>query len=156
MPLKRVVDLVLGSVLASAAAPIILLLALMVAVRLQAWPFFSQVRIGKDRRLFRLPKLRTLPSCVPPYACKASFARVKIPALCAFLRRTHLDELPQLFLVLPGTMSLVGPRPKMPDWAEPIDEAYASLRTTVRPGCTGLWQIGKHSHLRVADTPAYD
>ena len=155
-PLKRAVDVVGGTVLCVLAAPAILLLAALVAFELRAWPFFVQERIGKGGALFRMPKLRTLPRTVDPYTDKHSFDGHGRDGVVGFLRRSHLDELPQLFLVPIGTMSLVGPRPKMPDWAEPIEREYGLLRTRVSPGCTGLWQIGQHAHYRVADTPIYD
>ena len=155
-PLKRAVDILVGAALCILAVPPILVLATLVAIQLRTWPFFVQERIGKDGSLFRMPKLRTLPRTVDPYTDKQSFDGHGNNGVAGFLRRSHLDELPQLFLVPTGTMSLVGPRPKMPDWAEPIDPEYGRLRTTVSPGCTGLWQIGQHTHYRVADTPVYD
>jgi lipopolysaccharide/colanic/teichoic acid biosynthesis glycosyltransferase len=156
MSLKRGVDVLIGSVLAALAIPLVLLFALIVLVELRTQPFFWQERVGRNGRLFRMPKLRTLPNEVHPYTSKDTIREDSIPSFCGYLRRSHLDELPQLFLVPLGKMSLVGPRPKMPDWAEPIDPLHGSLRTSIQPGCTGLWQVGKDTHLRVADCPDYD
>jgi lipopolysaccharide/colanic/teichoic acid biosynthesis glycosyltransferase len=130
--------------------------AVIVAIELRAWPFFTQNRIGKRGELFRMPKLRTLPVSTNPYAEKGSLRMEELPRISRFLRRSHIDELPQLLLVPLGLMSLVGPRPKMPDWVEPIEPEFAYARTRVRPGCTGLWQVGHDSVLRVADSPEFD
>src|SRR5215217_2594374 len=73
-----------------------------------------------------------------------------------FLRTHHLDELTQLYLVPLGGLSLVGPRPKMPDRFEPVHPVYAAARTRVPQGCTGLWQIGSHKHLLPNESPQYD
>lgn len=150
---KRLVDIALGSLLAIAAVPIVVLLAIAVAIALREWPFFTHDRVGKDGELFRMIKIKTLPSNVPPYADKNDLDLYAIPALCRFLRATHIDELPQLLLVLRGKMSLVGPRPH---WDEPIDPHFLDVRTSVRPGCTGLWQLGHHRHLNAVAEPSYD
>ena len=115
MGVKRGVDIVVGTVLAVVALPLILVLAVGAAVTLRAWPIFVQDRIGKDGRTFRLPKVRTLPPDTASSTDKYSLSKVRIPAFGRVLRRTHLDELPQLLLVPFGLMSLVGPRPEMPE-----------------------------------------
>ena len=88
-------------------------------------------------------KMRTLPTSCPSYTDKHQLDHVHIPAFCRLLRRLHLDELPQLVLVLWGHMSLVGPRPEMRHLHEQIDPDFARVRTSTRPGCTGLWQISE-------------
>jgi len=153
---KRMVDMALGTALALVALPLIVVMAIGVAATLRAWPFFSQVRVGRRGRLFTFIKLRTLPPAVHPYTLKPAIREVRIPWFTRFLRDRHLDELPQLFLVVTGRMSLVGPRPKMPDEFEPVDSAYAEVRTTVRPGCTCLWQIGEHTSGLPNESPDYD
>jgi UDPglucose 6-dehydrogenase len=153
---KRLLDLVLGIPLAMAALPLIAVFALGIAVSFRCWPFFSQWRTGKDGKPFRFLKIRTLPPNTPAYASKFTLEEDSLPWLARFLRKQHLDELPQLLLVPLGKMSLVGPRPKMPDDHEPIDPTFGYLRTTVPQGCTGLWQIGEHAHLRVCDSAEYD
>ena len=154
--MKRATDIFLGGLLAIVAAPLILVLALVLALSLRAFPFFVQERVGLDGRRFRLVKLRTLPRTTPPYADKYSIAGVKIPRVARVLRRLHLDELPQLFLVPIGRMSLVGPRPEMPALHDRLPGNFAEQRTSVRPGCTGLWQIGRDSGGLIGETPYYD
>ncbi|MDP1793511.1 MAG: sugar transferase, partial [Acidimicrobiales bacterium] len=71
-------------------------------------------------------------------------------------RNKHLDELPQLFLVLTCKMSQVGPRPEMPNLHAAGDKEFAELRTTVRPGCAGLWQVSEHQDRMIWEAPIYD
>lgn len=156
MTAKRIVDVLIGSVFAALALPLVGLLAVLLFIELRTSPFFIQQRVGRNGRPFRIPKLRTLPRDVHPYTSKAAFRQADLPPLSRFLRQSHLDELPQLLLVPFGRMSLVGPRPKMPDWAEPIDSVHGFVRTRIRPGCTGLWQVSRDVHSRVADCPDYD
>ena len=153
---KRVFDLVVGAVLALVALPLILGFAIALAITLRAWPFFLQERIGQHGRTFKILKLRTLPAHAPRYALKDSLDFSTLPAVARFLRRTHLDELPQLFCVLAGNLSLVGPRPKMPDAHEPVDPRYAAIRQSVKQGCTGLWQIGRDADGLPHEAPEYD
>jgi lipopolysaccharide/colanic/teichoic acid biosynthesis glycosyltransferase len=152
---KRLLDIFLGTVLALLALPVILVLACGVAVTLREWPFFVQHRIGKDGRTIAFPKLRTLPRNVPKYALKYEWD-VELGRFAQFLRKRHLDELPQLLVVPIGWMSLVGPRPKLPDFVEPVDDYYYWTRTSISQGCTGLWQIGMDTHRLPGEAPEYD
>ncbi len=125
----------MGTVLALLSLPVVLVLAVAVCVTLRTGrPFFVQERIGQRGRRIRILKLRTLPPDFPPYALKSALAGVSLPRLSAFLRHSHLDELPQLFQVPFGHLSLVGPRPKMPDAYEPVDSAYRTMRIRVPQG----------------------
>lgn len=153
---KRMLDLALGIPIALLVLPVIALLAVGVAFSLRGWPFFTQRRTGQGGREFRVLKLRTLPKSFPAYASKFEWSEEALPRFVRFLRRRHLDEIPQLLLVPLGKMSLVGPRPKMPDEAEPIEYFHGRLRLLVPQGCTGLWQVGEHAHLRVCDAAEYD
>jgi lipopolysaccharide/colanic/teichoic acid biosynthesis glycosyltransferase len=152
---KRLFDLVVGGLLAILATPVIAALAAVTAVSLRSWPFFVQERITEGGRHRRFYKLRTLPKHTPPYALKRSL-EMNLPRIPLLLRRLHLDELPQLYLVALGRLSLVGPRPKMPDAFEPVDPVYGELRVLVPQGCTGLWQVGSHTDELPHETPDYD
>jgi lipopolysaccharide/colanic/teichoic acid biosynthesis glycosyltransferase len=153
---KRVVDVTVGLVLSVLVLPAIVALALATALVLRAWPFFTQDRIGFGGSRFRFVKIRTLPASAPPYADKYELASVRSPWLSQRLRRLHLDELPQLLLVVTGKMSLVGPRPEMPALHADFAPDFAIDRTAVRPGCTGLWQIGERCDHLIGEAPEYD
>jgi lipopolysaccharide/colanic/teichoic acid biosynthesis glycosyltransferase len=154
--MKRAFDVVVGTVLALAALPVMVALAVGAAIALRAWPLFVQQRIGLNGRLFHFVKIRTLPMSVGRYVDKYQLDLDSIPRFTRWLRRTHLDELPQLFLVPIGKMSLVGPRPEMSELHSSMSESFAAERTSMRPGCTGLWQISDHCDGLIAEAPAYD
>jgi len=153
---KKVLDVVVGSVLAIVAVPVIVVLALTLGVLFQAWPFFAQDRLGLRGQHFKMVKLRTLHPDVHPYSLKGDLPPGSAPGIAGRIRRLHLDELPQLLLVPMGKLSLVGPRPKMPDRFEPVDATYGHRRVQVPQGCTGLWQIGLHRDGLPGAAPQYD
>ena len=103
-------------------------------------PLFLQKRVGQGGKPFTLIKFRTMRPDTPSVA--SHLVEVKsITKLGSFLRKTKLDELPQLFNVLKGEMSLVGPRPNLPNQEELIKEREIKQVYAVRPGITGLAQI---------------
>lgn len=143
--LKRGLDLLVSGLLLVLASP--LLLGAMLAVRLDSpGPiFYSQERVGRRGRVFPVTKLRTMrtdaeSSGVPVWA-QAQDPR--ITRVGAFLRRTRIDELPQLFAIFRGDMSMVGPRPERPFFVEQLREQIPlfGLREAVKPGLTGWAQI---------------
>lgn len=154
--MKRLLDVVLGAALAMLAIPLIGLMALLVGFSMRTWPFFVHERLGKGGSPIRVWKLRTLPRTAPMYTDKHSLSDVSISRLGRFLRGSHLDELPQLFLVLRGRMSLVGPRPEMEFLHRQGDPRFGSDRVAVAPGCTGLWQISEGYAGLIWDSPDYD
>jgi lipopolysaccharide/colanic/teichoic acid biosynthesis glycosyltransferase len=153
---RRVFDVVVAAGLLLVTAPLIVGFALMLAVSLRAWPFFSQVRIGRNGQEFRFLKLRTLPPTAPAHADKYEIGRVRIPRCAQVLRLTHLDELPQLLLVLAGRMSLVGPRPEMPHLHEAFNRPHRRAREAMRPGCAGIWQVSVDNDRLIHEAPEYD
>jgi lipopolysaccharide/colanic/teichoic acid biosynthesis glycosyltransferase len=153
---KRLVDVVVGSLLAVLSAPIVLITAVVVALSLRTWPVFMHERVGRGGRPFKFIKLRTLPRYAPKYASKYQVTRLPVPRACRWLRAMHLDELPQLWLVVTGRMSLVGPRPEMAFLLQQMDQDFVRRRTNVRPGCTGLWQISSASQGLIGEHPEYD
>lgn len=103
-------------------------------------PIFRQERVGRDQRPFTLVKFRTMRTDTASVASHLADASA-ITRLGAFLRRTKLDELPQLWNVLKGEMSLVGPRPCLFNQTELIAERYSRGVFEARPGITGLAQV---------------
>ena len=154
---KRLLDLALAVPLCVVALPVLVVLAMVLAWQLRANPIFVHQRIGLGGRLVRIPKLRTLRATTPRYADKTEVVLEPPTRLTRVLRSSHLDELPQLFLVVSGHLSLVGPRPRMAVEAlQHGDAVYEVLRTSIPQGCTGLWQISSGRGDRVSDHPEYD
>lgn len=155
---KVLVDRIAGLLLLTLLAPVIALLLLIVRVDSRGPGLFRQMRVGLDGRPFLLYKLRTM-SVHAERERDALLGRdlgagplFKIPddpritRVGKWLRRTSLDELPQLLNVVRGEMSLVGPRPALPVEVAEYDDVELR-RLAVRPGITGLWQIGGRSTL---------
>ena len=153
---KRVVDVVLGSVLLLLTAPLALAGAMVSLATYRAWPFFVQSRVGCGGRTFRMVKIRTLAPTTPTALGKHDLEPHRPGPACRFLRAHHLDELPQLMQVISGSMSLVGPRPEMPELHADLPPDFARLRVEVRPGLTGLWQISRALDGLIGEAPEYD
>ena len=154
--MKRAFDIVVGSLLAVVAVPVIVTTAIGCAIALRAWPFFVQSRVGANGRGFKIVKIRTLPTTVAPYLPKYELDLESIPRFPRLVRRLHIDELPQLFMVPAGSMSLVGPRPEMKSLADAMPDSFRHTRSAFRPGCTGLWQISVDAHRLIGESPQYD
>ncbi len=153
---KRALDLLVGLPLALLSLPIVALAAVVSAVALRANPFFVHERVGWCGRTFRVVKVRTLPTTTGAYVDKFALDAQRIPRATGLLRTLHLDELPQLWLVVGGSMSLVGPRPEMRVLHDDFDPTFAEMRCRVRPGLTGLWQISPHCVGLIGQRPEYD
>lgn len=138
-------DFVFALVLLTILSPIMILTAVAIKVFMKGDIFYSQVRVGKNGKLFKIIKFRTMienaeQKTGPILATKND---PRITKLGSFLRASHLDELPQLFNVLRGEMSFVGPRPERPEFVEIYDQEIEGYvrRKEVLPGITGLAQI---------------
>jgi lipopolysaccharide/colanic/teichoic acid biosynthesis glycosyltransferase len=145
LPCKAVVDFVAAAILLIPAVPMILLAALLVKLTSRGPAFYTQTRLGKGGRLFTIYKIRTM-----IHKCESlTGPRWSIPGdpritlVGQVLRRTHIDELPQLLNVLCGDMSLIGPRPERPEFLPELEAAFPCYRDRllVRPGVTGLAQV---------------
>lgn len=143
--IKPSFDFVFSLVLLVIFTPIILLAALAVRVTSSGPAFYSQLRVGKNGRLFRIYKLRTMyHNCELTSGIRWSTpGDPRITRVGSILRKTHIDELPQLLNVLKGEMSLVGPRPERPEIIPALEQAIPHYRERlrVRPGVTGLAQL---------------
>lgn len=154
--LRRVVDITGSGLLLILTLPMFLAIALVAAWTYRAWPIFGHERVGLHGRPFRMIKVRTLPPTTGSYVDKYELNEAEIPRIMTVIRRTHLDELPQLWLVFIGKMSLVGPRPEMAHLHASLPVEMALERTSTRPGITGLWQISSHCDRLIGQNPEYD
>lgn len=136
----RVLDILLSALGLFVATPVILLLVVAGYFDTGS-PIFRQERVGRNGLSFVLVKFRTMRVGTASTASHLANSG-DITAFGRFLRRTKLDELPQLWNVLKGEMSLVGPRPCLPSQLELIEERKARGVLSVRPGITGLAQVG--------------
>jgi len=153
---ERMIDVVGAAALLFLTVPFLVAGAFAVRVDSFGPVFFRQKRIGLAGRPFTIFKLRTMRQDAPAYAEHPRSAQdPRVTPVGRFLRRTCIDELPQLWNVLLGDMSLVGPRPEMPQ----IVSEYRDIerqRLTVKPGITGLWQISADRAFRIHDNMQYD
>lgn len=154
---KRIFDLVFGLVVFLAALPVMVFIAVVLSVIFMGNPFYTQRRgITLSGRLFKIIKFRTMVAPNPEESSQRNFlnktiSKSGIPQFCALLRKTGLDELPQIFNVLLGDMSFVGPRPLSVIDLQTIQNLYNEeysqrLRVTSKPGITGYWQVYGDRH----------
>lgn len=145
VPVKAVVDFLLALALLVVTAPIVLVAMALVKLTSRGPAIYSQTRLGKHGQPFTIYKIRTMDH----QAEKNTGARWCLPGdnritrLGRWLRKTHIDELPQLWNVLCGQMSLIGPRPERPEFVPQLEQAipHYRARLQVRPGLTGLAQV---------------
>ena len=142
---KRGVDLLIAGAALAVCAPILVLIALVVKLDSQGPAIYTQERVGRFREPFRIYKFRTMrvdaEAAGPRWSAGEDDPRMT--RVGRVLRRTHLDELPQLVNVLAGDMSLVGPRPERPEFMERLQRDIRGYdeRLLIKPGMTGLAQV---------------
>lgn len=152
---KRATDLLFALIVSIVTLPILLVGALLVRLTSHGNAFYRQLRVGLHGRLFTIHKLRTMVDDAEAGGLQwAEKNDTRITPLGKFLRATRIDELPQLWNVLRGDMSLVGPRPERPEFVEQLEKEipFYRARFAVRPGITGWAQV-KHRYVNsVEDT----
>jgi lipopolysaccharide/colanic/teichoic acid biosynthesis glycosyltransferase len=142
---KRLFDLAMSSILLLCAAPLLAVLAVLIKLDSPGPVFYSQERIGRGGKAYRLHKLRTMHRDAEKHSGPvwASSKDPRVTRLGALLRKTRLDEIPQVFAVFRGDMSFVGPRPERPFFMAQLKAQipFFGLREAVKPGITGWAQI---------------
>lgn len=154
--IKRILDIIISTVILVCLSPMLLIFATIIKMDSSGPVLFIQERVGKGGKIFKMYKFRTMHLGADKYErCPESLNDPRITRVGKFLRRTGFDELPQLFNVLYGEMSIVGPRPEM----KFIVEKYNNLqkeRLRVKPGITGLWQISHKRGSPIHESIDYD
>jgi lipopolysaccharide/colanic/teichoic acid biosynthesis glycosyltransferase len=145
---KRAVDLAIALPLVLLSAPVVALLALAIRLESPGDPIYRQTRVGKDGRLFEIYKLRTMVDGAEFTGAGLAIAAgdARITRLGTWLRRYSLDELPNLWNVVRGDMSIVGPRPTLKGQVDQYTERQRG-RLAVKPGITGWAQINGRASL---------
>lgn len=151
---KRVLDLILSSLMFVGLFPVFLVLFLVLSVHFRGSPFYVQERPGKNGVRFQILKFKTMNNGRGVDGTLLSDEK-RITAFGKIVRKTSLDEIPQLINVLKGDMSLVGPRPLLPEYLVLYDVTQAR-RHEVRPGVTGLAQINGRNAISWEQKFEYD
>jgi lipopolysaccharide/colanic/teichoic acid biosynthesis glycosyltransferase len=152
-------DLVLASAGLVLALPLIVAFAILIAIETPGSPFYIQERVGKNGRHFTIIKLRSMRSNAELAGAKwAEINDPRITKVGAFIRKTRIDELPQLLSVLKGDMSLIGPRPERPVFTRQFSKEIRGFekRLVVKPGLTGLAQVNGGYNISPQEKLKYD
>ncbi len=135
--------------------PILLCFGLIIYLQDRGPVFFSHNRVGKNGQLFRFHKFRSMPLNIPLVESH-EISKIRITPFGYFIRRTNIDELPQLYNILKGEMSLVGPRPPIPSQTDLIDFRKQNGSFFMRPGLTGWAQVNAYDNMPVSEKAKYD
>ena len=165
--LKRLMDIILAMIGIIILLPVYLIIIIAIKLDSKGPTVFKQVRVGKDGKNFTIYKFRTMivqaeskrdlnidPNDLENFVFQSK-SDSRITKVGSFLRKSSLDEIPQLFNVLFGQMSLVGPRPEIPEVVKYYPESYYQ-RLLVVPGITGLAQISGRGEIELGKTVSYD
>ena len=151
---KRFYDILLSGLAILILSPILLILIIVGAIKMKGNPFFTQLRPGKNEKIFKLVKFRTMSNAKDKDGNLLP-DDVRLTRYGKILRSTSLDELPELFNIFAGHMSIVGPRPLLPQYL-PYYTEEEKHRHDVRPGLTGLAQVNGRNAISWDDKLAYD
>lgn len=151
---KRILDFTLSLIALIVLSPVLLVLTVLGAVKMKGNPFFTQLRVGKDEKLFRLIKFRSM-TCEKDKEGNLLPDDQRLTRYGRLLRSTSLDELPQLINILKGDMAIVGPRPLLEENL-PYYTEEEKHRHDVRPGLTGLAQVSGRNAIEWDQKLAYD
>lgn len=156
--LKRVIDFLLSLIGIVVLSPVLLVLAIIIKVTSPGPVLFKQERMGKDNVRFKIFKFRSMridtPKDVPTHML--SNPNQYITSVGKFMRKTSLDELPQLFNILKGDMAVIGPRPSLPNQYDLNELRDKNGASSIKPGLTGLAQISGRDELEIDVKAALD
>lgn len=156
--IKRLLDFILSLITLIILSPLLLVVALLIKLDSKGPVFYTQLRPGKNQKLFKVYKFRTMVQGADKHqkvGVEVKQDDSRITSLGRFLRRFKIDEFPQLINILKGDMSIVGPRPSLPDYLQQYEE-WELERFLVRPGLTGLAQVNGNIYLEREEKSAYD
>ncbi len=155
--LKRTFDIFVSVVVLIVATviPVMIVVPILIKLTSKGPAIYKQVRVGKDKKEFTLYKFRTMIAQRYDSEGNEIMSEQRITRLGRILRKTSLDELPQLFNIINGTMSIVGPRPML-DYQAPRCIGEENLRFSVRPGLTGLAQVKGRNNILWEERIKYD
>lgn len=151
---KRVVDFTMALVALICLSPIFIIITIGLLFANQGRPFFLQQRPGKNERIFTIVKFKTMNNKKDDEGNFLSDAE-RLTKIGAFVRKTSLDEIPQLINVLKGDMSLIGPRPLLPEYL-PLYNEFQNRRHEVKPGITGWAQVNGRNAISWKQKFEYD
>jgi len=156
LKIKQSIDFLASVLLLIIFSPFFIIFAVLIKIDSKGPVFFKQDRIGKDGKIFTIYKFRSMVSDAPPYEVNPMDHKdVRVTKFGRFLRKTSLDEIPQLINVLKGEMSLVGPRPEMPFITAEYTDFHRE-RLKILPGITGLWQLSGDRRNAIHENMEYD
>jgi len=151
---KRFLDFALSLCALIVLSPVLLVLTVLGAIKMKGNPFFTQLRPGKDEKIFKLIKFRSM-TCETDANGEPLPDEVRLTGYGKALRATSLDELPELINILIGDMSIVGPRPLLVQYL-PLYSEEQRKRHSVRPGLTGLAQVSGRNSISWTERFRYD
>lgn len=156
--IKRIIDIVLSLIALIILSPIFIAISICIKLQSEGPVFFKQERVGKNKVTFKILKFRTMkidtPKDTPTHLLKDP--EQYITKIGRFLRKTSLDELPQLINILSGQMSIVGPRPCLWNQEDLIEEREKYGANNITPGLTGLAQVSGRDELEIPLKAKYD
>ncbi|MDR0506596.1 MAG: sugar transferase [Dysgonamonadaceae bacterium] len=152
---KRAIDIIASLSVLLLLSWLFIIVATVIKLQDGGCVFFIQQRIGRNVMKFNILKFRSMPVNTANVSSEQTHL-IKITPFGKFIRRTNIDELPQLINILKGEMSLIGPRPSLPAQAELIELRMANGSFRCRPGLTGLAQVNSYDYMPVLEKAALD